>query len=79
MMPEAIGPLLDRTLFGRFLCGRHLRLRRVRVRTFASEINHESSFPAAYSRPTSAPIDEPATATISMPRSSSTSMTPMWA
>ena len=38
-----------------------------------------SSVPAACSPPTRAPMDEPAMLTISKPRSSSTSITPMWA
>ncbi len=40
---------------------------------------YSSSLPAAVTPPTSAPIDVPAIATISKPRSRSTSMAPMWA
>lgn len=45
----------------------------VRVRT---QVANSSSRPAATSPPTSAPIDVPATATISWPRSRSSSTTP---
>lgn len=48
----------------------------VSVRTHAV---YSSRAPAAYNPPTAAPMELPATLTISYPRSSSTWMTPMWA
>ena len=56
--------------------------RRRRTLRWVSELTHSaysSSRPAACSPPTSAPIDVPATPTISQPCSSRTWITPMWA
>ena len=56
--------------------------RRRSIARWVKEPVHEaysSSFPAASSPPTSAPMEDPAMPTISWPRSCSSLMTPMWA